>query len=748
MYLKTIAVAVVVLLATGLAAQGAHWEKAWQSGAEWGVRFQHRTAVFNGRLWVLGGLGGYGELNDVWSSADGVNWTSHTDAAPWPARYSHEVAVFNNRMWVLGGISYSSTTSSMAYHNDVWSTADGTNWTQETAAAPWMGRRGHTVAVYKNRLWVMGGSLSNAYFNDVWSTADGVNWTRETYAAPWMERSGHTSAVFNNRMWVLGGQSQPMYGWYHDFVHHNDVWSSSDGVNWKQETESAAWPVRSAHASAVFKNRIWIVGGHGNVSGEYGAEWDDHRDTWSSADGVNWRQESTSGPWWLGRVLTVHNNRLWALGAEGNDAQSSSDGVNWRRETAAVQWFPRPHPASVVFNGRIWVLGGGSDSAKFNDIWSSDDGIQWKQETASAPWAARFGHACVVFNNRIWILGGVSSPGRFQNVYHNDVWSSADGRAWTQESAAAPWEGRSGLTAVVFDNRLWIFGGGNPYANVNDTWSTTDGVNWTQETATAAWPDGSQPAPVVFNNRLWVLGTGTWGAWSSEVWSSNDGVNWIQESAAAPWPARTGYATAVFNDRLWLLGGQRIWTEMFNDVWSTDDGVNWTQETAAAQWTPRSGHTSVVFDSRLWVLGGADPIARDDVWFGVEAQPPRITSAPPDKAVAGRRYSYTITRSSVLPSSLSVAGLPSWLSFDGIDTISGTPQESDIGRTGTITVTSTNALGDDEQTFTIVVERSKKENNGCALSAGGGTLALPAWLLPALLPLFLRRSRGKATHGH
>ena len=54
------------------------------------------------------------------------------------------------------------------YFNDVWSSADGTTWVQETAAAPWVVRRGHTALAHDDRLWLIGGA-DGGLLSDVWN---------------------------------------------------------------------------------------------------------------------------------------------------------------------------------------------------------------------------------------------------------------------------------------------------------------------------------------------------------------------------------------------------------------------------------------------------------------------------------------------------------------------------------------------------------------------------------------------------
>ena len=73
------------------------------------------AVVLNSQMWVLGGGTGSSNFNDVWSSSDGTNWTEVTPAAPWSARDDYRAVVFNNQLWVLGGYGSSGNL------NDVWS---------------------------------------------------------------------------------------------------------------------------------------------------------------------------------------------------------------------------------------------------------------------------------------------------------------------------------------------------------------------------------------------------------------------------------------------------------------------------------------------------------------------------------------------------------------------------------------------------------------------------------------------------
>ena len=108
-------------------------------------------------------------------------------------------------------------------------------------------------------------------------------------------------------------------------------------------------------------------------------------------------------------------------------------------------------------------MGGVDYDGSANDVWSSSDGKSWVN-AGDASWLARDSAASVVFDGRLWILGAYSPK--------NDIWSSHDGATWTQVSAADHWSGRYGHISVVFKNKIWILGGDvGTGSTINDVWS-------------------------------------------------------------------------------------------------------------------------------------------------------------------------------------------------------------------------------------------------------------------------------------
>ena len=269
-------------------------------------------------------------------------------------------------------------------------------------------------------------------------------------------------------------------------------------------------------------------------------------------------------------------------------------------------------PGQIPNSGPLTTLE--SEKPKLTDLYS------WEEVTktsGSNKWKARDGHTSVVFNGKIWVMGGRDAD--FNDL--NDVWSSTDGETWTQVDAAAEWKARSGHTSVVFDSKIWIMGGKRGSDSVtlyNDVWSSTDGANWTESTPpsnaskkTAGagknwWGARTLHTSVVFDSKIWVMG-GYDGNYRNDVWSSTDGKTWTQVDAAAEWEVRYGHTSVVFppdgaGKKIWVIGGTDVDYDDLNDVWSSDNGQTWGKGTGLTHTV--SSASTVEYKGRLWSLGG------------------------------------------------------------------------------------------------------------------------------------------------
>jgi hypothetical protein len=219
----------------------------------------------------------------------------------------------------------------------------------------------------------------------------------------WQARDGAGLLIKDGYAYLLGG-------WLAGPV-TNEVWRSSDLVNW-EFLGFAPWPARHGSAWLAHDNRLFVIGG------------DMYDDVWSSADGIEWRVENASAPF-------------------GKRYSPNAVSMGGRLIVyAGLRWHPQD-----------WCVPGQLDCTVtgYDDVWQSlDDGRTWERILEHAPWPGRgLIHGSIVHDGEIFLIGGglkVVPPGEQFNetvAEMTDIWSSADGRTWTQRAATLPFPART-----------------------------------------------------------------------------------------------------------------------------------------------------------------------------------------------------------------------------------------------------------------------------------------------------------------
>ena len=297
-------------------------------------------------------------------------------------------------------------------------------------------------------------------------------------------------------------------------------------------------------------------------------------------------------------------------------------GPDWVLINPQADWRARDSQGEFVFDNQLWILGGwvASDQPNLRDVWKSPDGRQWTRTVEEAPWRFSDLSVALVCRGKMWFMGGRKLPGKENS---NEVWSSPDGAQWTLEAEHAGWCPRVAPCFAVFKDRMWVYGGSeNFYEHTDltlkhDVWSSADGKEWKLETAAAAWPQRTNAQTVVFDNKLWLMGGGRWCPETvvrNDVWCSEDGVNWTEVTPAAPWQPRQWFSLVVYRGCMWVIGGWSRDHGNFGDVWYSQDGRNWTELKSNIIWRSRHEHSVVVFQDKLWLYGGYADKLNSEVW--------------------------------------------------------------------------------------------------------------------------------------
>jgi len=313
---------------------------------------------------------------------------------------------------------------------------------------------------------------------------------------------------------------------------------------------------------------------------------------------------------------------------EGMNMSASQPVYQWTSVTHQAEFAPRDGAGALVFQDRLWFLGGWNpgDKAHFpkicnSEVWSSPDGKTWKLANPQAPWEGRHTAGYLVHDGKMWIVGGDGNQGHYQN----DVWSSSDGVTWECVNGNVPWGPRLLHHTVAFKGKIWVMGGQTlpQFAPAeerfySDVWNSSDGVSWRKVADNVPWgPRGIIGGTAIFQDRIWVLGGGIYDtpqrgrSYYNDVWSSADGVNWKRHTEAAPWKPRQYHDVAVFDDKLWVMEGYHQDGGNKKDVWYSPDGMNWT-EVPNTPWAPRHAASVFVYDNALWMAAGNNMTS--DVW--------------------------------------------------------------------------------------------------------------------------------------
>ncbi|WP_319951935.1 Kelch repeat-containing protein [Paenibacillus sp. LS1] len=293
--------------------------------------------------------------------------------------------------------------------------------------------------------------------------------------------------------------------------------------------------------------------------------------------------------------------------------------INFIRFCCFFEWVtkadllePRTGGATASLNGKIYYFGGasGSDHAasgiKQNSTYEYDPTTDTWTVKANMP-TARAGLTAVVYDNKIYAIGGYYNVGtsvvRTNKVEVYDP--STD--SWT--TAANLLTARSWASSVALDGKIYVFGGGalvngtstslssvESYDPISNTWSLKNKMPIAANAAATASVDG----------KVYMFG-------GANLLTSSIGGIYEYDPALDSWTlkqnttVRDSSGIAVYHDKIYLLGGGTFSSgsqlSALNSFDVYDPKTN-TFNKVGSLTSPRSQLVSAVINNNLYIIGG------------------------------------------------------------------------------------------------------------------------------------------------
>lgn len=274
-------------------------------------------------------------------------WTRVVESASWKKSYNFQMLTVRDTLWT--------------FHPDGnWYSVNGKDWTKSSLPNAIHNLAFLDYVAFNNSVLGLGhfeGNIERFTFkNEIYRTTDFKKWLTLSKSSNLPPRFFYHPFVFDNKLWIIGGEDKT--------TQYADIWNSPDGVAWTRQKENASFGKRSSSQVVLFKNKLFLL----------------NNDVWSSSDALTWKLETNEivpGENIFGYTAVVFDNRIWLLGCNRNGQFSSQvlvseNGKDWSGMEAP--WSPRGGIAATVYKGKIVMTGGkyGGTPTQPEFIYSND----------------------------------------------------------------------------------------------------------------------------------------------------------------------------------------------------------------------------------------------------------------------------------------------------------------------------------------------------------------------------------------
>ena len=668
--------------------QGRPGPSTQQTTAFTTTRWGHTSVVHNGNVYIIGGSGsGTGcsaYCDDIQFSSINSNgslscpsgftcttgvFTQQTSAFT-TARRFHGSIVNNGYLYIIGGEQSGGTAHNDVQYCPINSNGSVGSCTQQTNSFT-TARYEHKTTVYNGYVYITGGrgtgtgctsnkcndiQFSSINSNGSLSCPSGFTCTTGVFAqqtsAFTTERQDHETVAYNGYLYVIGGNGTGTgcVSSYCSDIQYCPI-NSNGSVGACTQQTNAFTPTRSFFSAEIRNGYLYLVGG-ANASFHNDIQYCPINTNGSA--GTCTQKSSGFSTARRGQSSVIYNGYLYIIGGIDsssnvlNDAQrvqiaATNAGQGSTTQQSSAFTTARQGHTSVVYNGYLYIIGGGAGVSYYNDIQycaidaSGSVGSCTQQTTAFTN--ARRDHTSFVNNGYLYIVGGYTNSQRddilFSSINSNGSLSCPSGFScsvgvFTQQTSAFT-TARSEHSSVVYNNNLYIIGGYGTgtgcssfrcsdiqYCPINSNGSVGSCVQQTSAFTTAR----AYHTSVVYNGYLYIIGGESNPTVQNDIQycpiNSNGSVGTCVRQTMAFAAARYGHSSIVHNDYLYIVGGHDGGSYQ-NDIQycpiNSNGSVGGCTQQTSAFTTARSGQTSVASNGFLYIIGGGNGSEFNDIQY-------------------------------------------------------------------------------------------------------------------------------------
>lgn len=553
----------------------------------------------------------FGSLNaNAWSSTDGVTWDF---------RQAQRATGTGTEVYWSGIVNSKLYTAESTY-DFIYSSTDGTAWSQEKWSIGTSARVGAPFINYVNGKWVLCSS------DIIYNSTDAVTWTANSTSLS--AQAPGTQVIYDGTgTYLVGGNT-------------NTVWSSTDLVTWTSrlvvsggtDIDSVAygngvWLVR-VDDDVALTNRIYtstnlttwtnrlsltdpalsgnlegLVYGNGLYAAAVATSLTDR--IYTSTNATTWTQRTVTGGTFT--KVGFANNYLFGFDNTNNKIAYSTDGVTWTSRTVSAADAGTEFNSVQYFNSKYYLFGV-YDTTDGTPVYSSTDLVTWAAVSDTNSVLGKMEgyqlNGAILANNKYYFVGNSSyiveanssfstwttrTSAHTGNIFGitygvstlvavgqgGQLQTSTDGTTWTSRTSTF---GTTAINKVAFGNSTFVAVG-----NAGQARTSTDGVTWT--TRTSGFGTSAILNLRYVNSNFITMGE------SGIVGNSTDGITW---TTRRPNANTTNSLDIAYGAGVYVLAKEN------NIVYTSTDLTTWTTRTS----TLSAGQelTTSLFSNNIFVI--------------------------------------------------------------------------------------------------------------------------------------------------